>query len=83
MSRTTMMSRPPLAISVTQLDTRAPRRLARRFLDWLHAQCATSAEIERRVQLDRAVDHCDLEWRIRELDRRWAHSGFGIGGSRY
>ena len=54
-----------------------------RFAEWLSAQQADHAELDRRIHLDRAVDHCDLEWRIRELDRSWASSGFGIGGSRF
>ena len=57
-----------------------PRSLLTRYLAALHAN---TTEAEHRNWLDLAVDHCDLEWRVCELDRRWSQSGLAVGGSRF
>ena len=59
------------------------RRAAQRVWAWYVKATACAECWEREAFLNHARDHCDLEWRIRELDRTWAQSGFGIGGSRF
>ncbi len=40
-----------------------------RFLDWLNASLAKGEATRREAYLAQASDHCDLEHRIRELER--------------
>lgn len=40
-----------------------------RFLDWLHSGFAEGERMRREAYLAQAIDHCDLEYRIRELER--------------
>lgn len=40
-----------------------------RFLDWLHSGIAEGERMRREAYLAQAIDHCDLEYRIRELER--------------
>ena len=56
------------------------QRAIARVRGWLHAQRRSSRAIADGLFLARAVDHCDLEWRMQRMGRRWAH-GFGIGGA--
>ena len=54
----------------------------RRAAAWLNADCVPSPEYADRLVLYRVVDHCDLEYRMRLLERRRAQSG-AIGGNRH
>lgn len=40
-----------------------------RFFDWLNAGVAEGERMRREAYLAQASDHCDLEIRMRELDR--------------
>ena len=40
-----------------------------RFFDWLNAGIAEGDRIRREAYLAQSSDHCDLEYRIRELER--------------
>ncbi len=40
-----------------------------RFFDWLTAGIAESERVRREAYLAQASDHCDLEYRIHELER--------------
>ncbi len=40
-----------------------------RFFDWLTAGIAEGERIRREAYLAQATDHCDLEYRIHELER--------------
>lgn len=40
-----------------------------RFFDWLNAGIAEGDRLRREAYLAQASDHCDLEYRIRELER--------------
>jgi hypothetical protein len=71
----------PVLHVVLEVFCSAPARTLRRAAAWLKSQRA------RRTGIDdwlfyRVIDHCDLEWRIRELDRRRMRSGGGVGGTR-
>jgi hypothetical protein len=59
------------------------QRAIARVSGWLRAQRRSSRAIEDGLFLARAVDHCDLQWRTQQVERRWAAGGFGIGGSRF
>lgn len=40
-----------------------------RFFDWLNSGIAEGERMRREAYLAQASDHCDLEYRIRELER--------------
>src|SRR5436190_22666446 len=40
-----------------------------RFFDWLNAGIAEGERMRREAYLAQSSDHCDLEYRIRELER--------------
>jgi hypothetical protein len=40
-----------------------------RFFDWLNVRVAEHDRLRREAYLAQASDHCDLEYRIRELER--------------
>jgi hypothetical protein len=40
-----------------------------RFFDWLNAGIAESDRMRREAYLAQSSDHCDLEYRMRELER--------------
>jgi hypothetical protein len=40
-----------------------------RFFDWLNGSLAEAETSRREAYLAQASDHCDLEYRIRELER--------------
>ena len=56
------------------------QRAIARACGWLRAQRRSRRAIEDGLFVARAVDHCDLEWRMQRTGRRWAQ-GFAIGGA--
>jgi len=40
-----------------------------RFFDWLNSGIAESDRLRRKAYLAQSSDHCDLEYRMRELER--------------
>jgi hypothetical protein len=45
-----------------------------RFFDWLNSGIAEGERMRHEAYLAQASDHCDLEHRIRELEREHARS---------
>ena len=41
-----------------------------RFFDWLNVRVAEHDRLSREAYLAQSTDHCDLEYRIRELERQ-------------
>ena len=77
---TTTIAAPALSETFSSGRHEWLQRAIARVRGWLRAQRRSSRAIEDGLFFARAVDHCDLEWRMQRMGRRWAH-GFGIGGA--
>ena len=47
-----------------------------RFFNWLAGSIARAERDRREAYLAQAIDYCDLEYRIRELERSASRSGW-------
>ena len=63
--------------------TQSISALIRRAVAWCKHRAAPVAINEHVAFLSCAVDHCDLESRMRELERRQAHAGFSRPFARF
>jgi hypothetical protein len=61
----------PAGLPAAQRSTtqRSVMKHIARFFDWLNAGIAEGDRIRREAYLGQSSDHCDLEYRIRELER--------------